>query len=193
MFIVYKTTNKINGKIYVGKHQTNDLNDGYFGSGKLLEQAIKKYGSSNFIREVMFVFDNESDMNAKEKEIVTEAFCARQDTYNLLQGGHGGFSYLHASGLSRKGSIKAGKMVGSITGPDNVRLQRGIFNTKYKEDIKKWSLMGAGLGGKIANGKGRRGKKFRWMTNGYETRCIELESCETWLAQGFCYGRKLYK
>ena len=40
---VYKTTNKINNRFYIGVHSTDILNDGYFGSGKLLTQAIEKY------------------------------------------------------------------------------------------------------------------------------------------------------
>ncbi len=39
-YVIYKTTNLVNGKFYIGKHQTNDLNDGYIGSGKILRLAI---------------------------------------------------------------------------------------------------------------------------------------------------------
>lgn len=43
-YFIYCTTNMVNGKIYVGKHKTTRLNDGYIGSGKLLKHAINKYG-----------------------------------------------------------------------------------------------------------------------------------------------------
>lgn len=52
VYLVYKTTNTINGKYYIGIHKQKDaLFDGYYGSGVLLHSAIKKYGVSNFIRE----------------------------------------------------------------------------------------------------------------------------------------------
>lgn len=47
-YTIYKITNKVTGKIYIGKHQTEDLNDGYMGSGKLLKRAQEKYGINSF-------------------------------------------------------------------------------------------------------------------------------------------------
>ncbi len=89
-YTVYKITNLINNKVYIGKHQTKNLNDGYMGSGGLIRQAIKKHGINNFYKEILFVFNNEAEMNAKEREIVTEEFCRSADTYNMAKGGSGG-------------------------------------------------------------------------------------------------------
>lgn len=89
-YTIYKITNKLNGKFYIGKHQTNNPNDGYMGSGKAILNAIKLHGKENFIKEVLFDFDTEYEMNSKEKEIITEEFVNNPMTYNLGVGGEGG-------------------------------------------------------------------------------------------------------
>jgi hypothetical protein len=106
-YTIYKITNKINGKYYIGKHQTENLDDGYFGSGKLIKKAIKKYGIENFIKEILFVYDNEQEMNEKEKELVT----LREDSYNLCPGGQGGFGYINKI-ISKDDRSKYGKIGG---------------------------------------------------------------------------------
>jgi hypothetical protein len=100
-YTIYKITNTVNGKIYIGKHQTKNLDDAYMGSGKMLQRALKKYGAVNFMKKILYVFDSEEEMNAKEADIVTEEFCLRDDTYNLCVGGGGGFSYINNNGLTR--------------------------------------------------------------------------------------------
>lgn len=42
---IYKITNTINNKIYIGRHTTENINDGYMGSGRLLVQAQEKIWS----------------------------------------------------------------------------------------------------------------------------------------------------
>lgn len=95
-YIIYKTTNLINGKIYIGKHKSTKLEfDGYFGSGLNLNRAISKYGIENFERETLYIFNNDKECSDKEcsdkeRELVNEDFCDRDDTYNIALGGTGG-------------------------------------------------------------------------------------------------------
>ena len=96
-YTVYKTTNLINGRYYIGKHKTENLQDDYLGSGKLIIQAIEKYGKENFKKEILFVFNNENEMNFKEKELV----IISESTYNLCEGGQGGFSYINNNDIPK--------------------------------------------------------------------------------------------
>ena len=91
IYIVYKTTNLVNGKIYVGIHkQKTKWFDGYFGSGILLQAAIEKYGIENFVRETLHEYETLNECRKKEYEIVDVEFCKRKDTYNISIGGTGG-------------------------------------------------------------------------------------------------------
>jgi hypothetical protein len=94
-FYLYKITNLINNKIYVGVHKTKDINDGYMGSGKIINNAIKKYGLENFKKEIIEYFNSSEEMFKREKEVITEDFLSRNDVYNLRRGGNGGFDYIN--------------------------------------------------------------------------------------------------
>ena len=92
--IVYKITNTVNDKIYVGCHQTNNVNDGYMGSGKILLKAYQKYGTDKFIREILYDYTTCEEMFLMEKTIVDKEFVKRKDTYNIVIGGDGGWEHL---------------------------------------------------------------------------------------------------
>ena len=96
---LYKITNMINGKIYIGIHSTTDLNDRYMGSGKRLLNAFKKYGIKNFNKEILCFCNTREEICQLEKEIVNEEFIKREDVYNLNTGGQYG---LHSEETKRK-------------------------------------------------------------------------------------------
>lgn len=62
--IIYKTTNLLNGKIYVGQDTRN--NPYYLGSGILLNKAIKKYGRKNFVKETIEHCNSIKQLNERE-------------------------------------------------------------------------------------------------------------------------------
>ena len=101
MYYVYKTTNSVNNKIYIGVHKSDNIrNDNYVGSGKVLKYSIEKYGINKFKREILFEYDNKEEAYLRESEIVDEMFIARLDTYNIKLGGCGGFDYINDNNLS---------------------------------------------------------------------------------------------
>ena len=91
-YTIYKITNKINGKIYVGKHQTKDLNDGYMGSGKAIKFSIKRYGKENHRVEILEMLENKELLAERERAIVTLSKVNSGKCMNLKVGGIGGFT-----------------------------------------------------------------------------------------------------
>jgi hypothetical protein len=195
-YTIYRITNKTNGKFYIGKHQTKNLDDGYMGSGKLIRRAIEKYGIKNFHKEILFIFESEEEMNAKEKELVVVS----KETYNLCEGGKGGFGYINTTGKNLYGrnaengavALRAAHRAGIITKPKPENISAGV-KRHYQENGSHW------LGKKhteatkkkvgAANSIKQRGNKNSqygtfWVTNGIENRKVRDE-----IPEGFRRGR----
>jgi len=86
MGIIYKTTNLINGKIYIGQDSNN--NENYFGSGKILKRAIKKYGKENFKKEILEIVDDLTILDEREIYWINELNSTdRNIGYNISKGG----------------------------------------------------------------------------------------------------------
>ena len=131
-YTVYKITNKLNNKYYIGMHQTKNINDGYMGSGKKLKLAIEKYGIGNFYKEILHVFDNEEDMRNKEKELVV----LNEMSYNLCDGGKGGFGYLNRSGKSfRTGMKHTEESKKKMSHPGNTFTKGKTWNEQQKQNL----------------------------------------------------------
>lgn len=92
---LYKTTNLINNKFYYGIHRTDNLDDGYLGSGLLIKQAIAKYGKIFFKREIIEFFDTEEELLLCEQRLVNNNLIQQDDVYNLVPGGHAPLSGDH--------------------------------------------------------------------------------------------------
>ncbi len=90
--IIYKTTNLINGKIYVGKDEGDRPN--YLGSGYILKRAIEKYGKESFQKEVLEVCLFREILEEREKYWIKELNAIDPKIgYNVAEGGTGGNTY----------------------------------------------------------------------------------------------------
>jgi hypothetical protein len=98
-FIVYETTNVVNGKKYRGAHTCENLDDNYLGSGRLILKAIAKYGFASFTRSILVECETIEDMFAEEAKAVDLDWVANPMTYNLKVGGEGGWDYINRTGV----------------------------------------------------------------------------------------------
>lgn len=90
---IYRTTNLINGKMYIGQRTYDKFGKWktYLGSGTLLRRAINKYGENNFKREILEICETRQDLNNAEKKWIAKYDATQNDMYyNISSGGDGG-------------------------------------------------------------------------------------------------------
>ena len=199
-YTIYKITNKINNKFYIGMHKTNHLDDGYMGSGKILRSAIKKYGIESFSKEILHIFDNEEDMRNKEKELVV----LNEMSYNLCEGGKGGFGYININLKDRMTQLKRELQKSK---PKSYYVNLGLSASKVSSErmknlhksgaIKAPSWIGKTHTEKTKQ-KMRKSKNIGvsnpsfgtcWITNGVDNKKIKKEHLDEYLELGFYKGR----
>lgn len=88
---IYKITNNINGKIYIGKHKYSrpTLDESYRASGVYINRSIEKYGWQNFTQELIDTADTLEELNHKECYYIKLYQCQHPSGYNLTDGGDG--------------------------------------------------------------------------------------------------------
>ena len=87
--VIYKTKNKITGRIYIGQDKSN--NPEYLGSGKILRQSIEKYGKENFEKEILEECSSKEQLDLAEKYWISYYNSTdRNIGYNIAVGGSGG-------------------------------------------------------------------------------------------------------
>jgi group I intron endonuclease len=128
--VIYKTTNLVNGKIYIGQDSKN--NPEYLGSGKIIKRAIKKYGKENFKKEILEECTNQTELDIKEKYWIQELNTINQDIgYNVSFGGQTGWykGLKHTEETKRIYSLtRKGKLIGD---------KNGMYGKQHTENAKK--------------------------------------------------------
>lgn len=176
-FYLYKITNITNSKYYIGVHKTEDLNDGYMGSGKVIVQAIKKHGIENFKKEILETFNTVEEMYKREEEIITDNFLLNEFTYNLKKGGKGGWDK-HSEQTKRKLSEKRKEYYDN--GGEH---PRGMLNKQHSLDTKNHISEVMKLNSSLIGKKGLEHPVggTKWYNNGISHMRAEKHPGEGWI------------
>lgn len=119
----YKITNLINNHFYYGIHSTDNIDDGYMGSGHRLHRAYKKYGETNFIKEILKYFETRDEALDYEEFVVNENLIKDKNCYNEVLGGGG----IKTIGLFPVRNINTGEQI--MISKDDPRYISGEYRT----------------------------------------------------------------
>ena len=130
---IYKITNIINNKIYIGKDTSN--NPSYFGSGILINKSIKKYGIENFAKEILEECDNNEILCEKEKYWIKQYNSTNlQIGYNITEGGDGGDTFSNnPNQLGIRKKISDTMKTRVFTEKHRFNLSKNHMSTKHKK------------------------------------------------------------
>ena len=201
---IYKTTNLLSGRYYIGMHSTDNLEDGYLGSGKRLCMAIKKHGRENFSREILEFCLTREELAKRESEIVNLEEIAKNECMNMKVGGHGGgmiWSEDHMRAFSKAGneafknklkdeeySLRFREKTREVTS----RMKKGYLSIgfdwtgKSHTEETKQKMRNSSKG--VGVGKTNSQYGTYWITNGNDNKKIKNGE---FIPEGYYKGRKL--
>ena len=203
-YYIYKTTNLINEKYYYGMHCTDNLNDGYMGSGTKLKRSIKRHGKENFKTEILEFLPNKEELIKREKEIINEEVLKDPNSMNLQPGGGGGLSgeehkkkFASAGGNATKHLLEGYRETHILKMKtdleyrekflDKMRGNTNWLGKTHNEDTKK----------KMSKSKqgmydGEKNPQFGtcWITNGIDS--VKIKKGDL-IPEGWKLGRKMKK
>lgn len=186
---IYKTTNLVNEKYYIGMHSTDNLEDGYMGSGTRLCRSINKHGKDNHQVEILEFLPDRESLKKRELELVNEEKLTDKMCMNLIIGGEGSWFYVNTL------ITKEQRIHNAFLGNNSIRRDRSSIARKIAESKRKKGTL-SNNGSKSFLGKqhtqetkqkisdvkkqsesqlGEKNSQFgmMWITNGVESKKIK--------------------
>lgn len=205
---IYKTTCSVTGRYYIGMHSTNELEDGYLGSGKRLWFSINYHGKENHIKEILEFCDSRKELAKREREIVNQQLINEELCMNLVVGGEGGRGFtseeqrLNAKKSNEKQRIlretnlewvekyRKNKSSSQKKAYDEGRRERVYFydwsgkNHSEKSKVKMKES-------KIGHGVGSKNSQFGtcWINDKNVNKKIKKEEIENFIKKGWEIGK----
>lgn len=206
---IYKITCNITNRFYIGMHSTDNLNDGYFGSGKRLWFSINYYGKENHTKEILEYYGTRIELKLREKEIVTKELIKEDLCMNLKEGGEGGFrseehkeKFIEASKKTRihlllKDNDKLKEKCSKIFSlrmkkmHSEGKINYNTFEGKSHSDETKQLISEIKKGTGIGETNSQYGTC--WITKNDINKKIKKEDLDTYLNNGWLKGRKVLR
>lgn len=208
--IIYKTTCLVTGRFYIGLHSTDDLDDGYLGSGLRLAHSLQKHGAEQHTRIILEHCSSREELKRREAEIVNERLLQDERCMNIALGGGEGWEQVNANRSAEEwASIQKlgyAAMTAKLTPEQrSFRARNGWQGTEKQmaafksgqplatiaaaspEVNKRRKATLQSIGHQQGNANSQYGKC--WMTNGEKNLKASASDVERLLAEGYRRGR----
>ncbi len=183
-FLIYKITNLLNNRIYIGLHKTDNDDDSYMGSSKILAEDIKNLGIENFKKDILFRCSSEEEMEHLEESIVDTDFL-KGNVYNQMPGGkygskdRNGLTFLgrnHSENTKIKIRITSKQRKFSVQTRE--LMSKNNFSKRNPEQQKLHAIKAGAVGGKAGKNISRPQPKGENSPNfGLKRETIECPHC----------------
>jgi hypothetical protein len=212
--ILYKIV-RFDGKYYIGIHSTNNIEDGYLGSGLRIARSIRKYGKEAHFKQVLEMCSSREELKRQEIELVNDELLQDEMCLNIVRGGTGGniggggfFSEAHRRNFHRGGGIAT-----SIKRKNDIEFKSDL-NSKISKSLHEFHKSHPGFNQKAAKiatksawseesrkqrkatndlrgfGKGSKNPRFGTVlvNDGIKNISIKKEFLDEYLTNGFVKG-----
>ena len=204
---LYKTTCIITSRWYIGLHSTNNMDDGYMGSGKRLRYSIRKYGVDNHIKEILEFFETRELLVEAEIKAITADMITDTDCMNIVDGG-GGFTSEYAKICAIKSNEKQRFLrENDQEWVDNFSDKMSLANKKAYDDGNREKTYFFDRNGvehsddakqkiseaKKGTGTGENNSQYGtcWITKDGTNKKIKKEDLDSYLNEGWVKGKKV--
>lgn len=193
---IYRITCSITGRYYIGMHSTDDLEDGYMGSGKRLRYSINKHGIDNHSKEIIEFTDDRSSLKKREADLVNEDVIKDDLCMNLKLGGEGGWDHIKTNKNPTPGwkaGLKGYWLGRKLTNEHRANISKGqmgrspTFKGKKHTEATKFLMSNSQKDKQCGHLNSQFGSK--WMIKNGQSKKVKSIDIDSYIGDGWSFGR----